>query len=126
MADNTNETQIRTLVEKWAQAVRDGDMDGVLAQHTDDIVMFDVPPPLQTKGIPAYKKQWELFFDYSPGGDGSFDLTDLDIYAGDTVAYCHALVNVVESQVLMTMGFRKISGKGLIAHEHHSAPIELE
>jgi ketosteroid isomerase-like protein len=47
MADNSNRIQRRTLVENWARAVRGGDMDGVLAHHTDDIVMFDVPLPLQ-------------------------------------------------------------------------------
>jgi ketosteroid isomerase-like protein len=67
MADNSNETRVRDLVENWAKAVREGDMDGLLAHHTDDIVMFDVSPPLEAKGIAAYKKQWELFFDYSPG-----------------------------------------------------------
>ena len=37
--------QIRTLIERWAEAVHRGDMAGVLADHADDIVMFDVPPP---------------------------------------------------------------------------------
>ena len=47
MASNSHskETQIRKLVENWAKAVREGNMQGVLAHHTDDVVMFDVPPP---------------------------------------------------------------------------------
>ena len=61
-----NESQIRELVENWARAVRNEDMDGVLAHHADDIVMFDVPPPLQSKGIDAYKKTWELFSTRTP------------------------------------------------------------
>jgi ketosteroid isomerase-like protein len=44
MTQNSNETQIRALVEKWASAVRAKDIDGVPVNHTDDIVMFDVPP----------------------------------------------------------------------------------
>jgi hypothetical protein len=40
-----DEEQIRTLIERWAEAVHSGDMSGVLADHSDDIVMFDVPPP---------------------------------------------------------------------------------
>jgi ketosteroid isomerase-like protein len=44
MPDSSTENQIRTLVKNWARAVREGDMDGVLAHHTDDVVMFDVPP----------------------------------------------------------------------------------
>src|SRR5262245_197756 len=107
MADNLNsdEVQIRRLVESWARAVREGDMDGVLARHTDDIVMFDVPPPVQSKGMAAYKKTWELFFAYSPGGPGSFDVTELQITVGDTVAFCHALVRIFDNKVRLTMGF---------------------
>lgn len=43
MAGNnkTNENQIRTLIENRAKAVREGDIDGVLANHTDDIVMSE-------------------------------------------------------------------------------------
>ena len=42
MSDNDD---IRALIHRWAEAVHDGDLDTVLADHTDDIVMFDVPPP---------------------------------------------------------------------------------
>ena len=61
MSQSENETQIRALIENWAKAVRAQDMDGVLAEHADDIVMFDVPPPLQSRGMEEYKKTWALF-----------------------------------------------------------------
>jgi ketosteroid isomerase-like protein len=37
---------------------------GILAYHEQNIVMFDVPPPLQSKGMREYKKTWDLFFKY--------------------------------------------------------------
>ena len=37
MSDNA--TQIRALIENWADAVHCGDLDAVLADHSDDIVM---------------------------------------------------------------------------------------
>ena len=119
-------TEIRSLVETWAKAVRAKDMEGVLANHTDDIVMFDVPMPLQSKGVEEYKKTWELFFNHSPGGPGAFDLTELRVVAGDSVAYCHALVKIFDSKVRVTIGLRKEAEKWLIAHEHHSYPVEIE
>jgi uncharacterized protein (TIGR02246 family) len=121
----TDEVQIRTVIETWAKAVRAKDMDGALAHHTTDIVMFDVPVPLQSKGIEEYKKTWELFFDHSPGGPGSFDLTELNITAGETTAYAHAILKAGESHARLTIGMRKENGQWLIAHEHHSYPIEL-
>jgi len=125
MTKNLNETQIRALIEKWARAVRAKDMDGVLANHADDIVMFDVPVPLQSKGMKEYKKTWELFFDHSPGGPGSFDVTELRVIASESVAYCHALVKIFDSKVRVTIGLRKEGRQWLIAHEHHSYPIDL-
>jgi len=54
--------------------------------HTDDIVMFDVPLPLQSRGLADYRKTWELFFANNRGGVGSFDVADLHVTASDTVA----------------------------------------
>jgi ketosteroid isomerase-like protein len=130
--NKANESQIRRLVGNWAQAARKEDMNGVLSQHANDIVMFDVPPPLQSKDIAAYKKTWELFFSWSQGS-GVFDLSELKIAASDTVAFCHAIGTcagrakngkTVKLKFRLTIGFRKIRGKWVIAHEHHSLPSE--
>ncbi len=117
-----DENQIRTLLEAWAQAVRDVDMAGILAHHVDDMVMFDVPLPLQSLGMEAYRETWELFFRYSSGGPGSFDLVELDVTAGDTVAFAHGIVGIGASRLRLTVGLRKEKGGWLIAHEHHSYP----
>jgi ketosteroid isomerase-like protein len=120
-----NEKQIRALLENWAQAVRNMDVDKIITHHSKDILMFDVPLPLQSKGIAAYKNTWDLFFKYSKGGAGSFDLSELEITAGDTVAFAHALVSVADSKARLTIGLRKAGGEWTIAHEHHSYPVEL-
>ena len=41
---STDEAQIRDLVEGWARAVRSKNIDGILANHSPEILMFDVPP----------------------------------------------------------------------------------
>jgi ketosteroid isomerase-like protein len=90
-------------------------------------VMFDVPLPLQSKGIEAYKMTWNLFCDSNPGGKGSFELRELKITAGDTVAFCHALLITrggKEPQRRLTIGLKKIRGNWMIVHEHHSYPIK--
>jgi ketosteroid isomerase-like protein len=51
----TNEAAIRKLVEDWARAVRAKDLKGILASHSPEILMFDVPPPLESKGIDSYR-----------------------------------------------------------------------
>ena len=71
---STDTEQIRALIERWADAVHRGDMAGVLADHAEDIVMFDVPPPQEgVRGIDAYRETWPGFFAWQASG-ASFDL----------------------------------------------------
>jgi len=124
MIASNDETEIRELVLAWAEAARSKNLQGVLTRHSEDIVMFDVPMPIQSRGAKEYQATWELFFGGSPGGPKSFELTELQITAGESVAYCHALVNVGDSTARLTMGLRKQHDGWVIAHEHHSYALE--
>jgi uncharacterized protein (TIGR02246 family) len=127
-----NETEVRHIVEDWAQAVRNRDKQGILARHTDDFVMFDVPPPFQSKGLEAYWKTWETFCGWTKDA-GVFDIIDMTVVAGNDVAFCYAVMRCAgytpngekESlQFRLTVGLVKIDGQWLIKHEHHSVPSE--
>jgi ketosteroid isomerase-like protein len=61
-----DETEIRDLIERWAKAVRMKNLDGIMAHHSSEILMFDVPPPFESKGIEAYRKTWDLFYSAQP------------------------------------------------------------
>jgi uncharacterized protein (TIGR02246 family) len=125
----SDEQQIRTLIETWAAAVQAGDMDRVLADHADDIVMFDVPPPHEgVRGIDAYRDTWPPFFDWQARG-ASFEIVELEVTAGEDFAYAHALLRCgtrkeltdnPESRLRLTVGLRKENGRWVVAHEHHS------
>ena len=73
------EAVIRRLIEDWASAVRAQKIRDVVAHHTDDVVMFDVPPPVVVRGISAYRKTWAPFFRWQREGNGTFDIIKLDI-----------------------------------------------
>jgi len=120
-----DETDIRALVEDWTGAVRAGDMDRILAGHSDDIVIFDVPMPPQSVGLDAYRETWELFFRHNSGGPGSFDLDELHVTAGDAVAFCFGFIRIFDARVRITIGLRKEDGGWKIVHEHHSYPAGL-
>jgi uncharacterized protein (TIGR02246 family) len=129
MADD--EAQIRSLIERWAEAVHGSDLEGVLADHADDIVMFDVPPPYDgVRGIDAYRETWPPFFEWQARG-ASFEIVSLEVTAGDDVAYAHGLLRVgmpaelaenPENRLRLTLGLRKEDGRWVVAHEHHSYP----
>jgi ketosteroid isomerase-like protein len=122
-------SQIRYLVERWALAVRSRDLTSVIADHADDIVMFDVPPPEDgVRGIDAYRASWLPFFDWLASG-GSFDIVELDVTVGETVGYAYALLRCATADELaahpddrlrLSIGLRKEGGRWVVAHEHHS------
>jgi len=126
-----DEQQIRTLIEQWAEAVHRGDMDRVLADHAGDIVMFDVPPPEQgVRGIDAYRDTWPGFFEWQASG-AEFAVEELDVSAGQDVAYAYALLRCrkpensaqrPDQRLRLTIGLRKEDGRWVVAHEHHSFP----
>jgi uncharacterized protein (TIGR02246 family) len=121
---------IRNVVESWTAAVRRRDFEGILQNHSSDIVMFDVPPPFQSKGIEAYKKTWDLFFSWS-SDPTVFDITEMSITAGKDVAFVVATMRCAEPgakgehkglDFRLTIGLCKIDGRWTITHEHHSVP----
>src|SRR5215207_10791275 len=123
-----DEEQIRTLIEQWAAAVHRGDMNGVVADHSDDIVMFDVPPPNEVRGIEAYRETWPPFFEWQRRG-AAFEIVSLDVTAGADVAFATALLRCGTDEELskdpnnrlrLTVGLRKEGGRWVISHEHHS------
>jgi uncharacterized protein (TIGR02246 family) len=127
-----DETQIRQLVERWATAVHEGRMDDVLADHADDILMFDVPPPDDgVRGIEAYRATWPGFFDWQRSG-ARFEVVEMQVTAGADVAYAAALLRCGTDEeyaeepgrrLRLTVGLRKQDGRWVVAHEHHSFPL---
>ncbi|HZA76078.1 MAG TPA: SgcJ/EcaC family oxidoreductase [Acidimicrobiales bacterium] len=127
-----DEAQIRSLIEQWAQAVHAGDLDRVTADHAADIVMFDVPPPYDgVRGIDAYRETWPPFFEWQRQG-AVFEIVELDVTAGNDVAFAHALLRCgtttelatnPDNRLRLTIGLRKENGRWVVAHEHHSFPL---
>jgi ketosteroid isomerase-like protein len=68
-----------------------------------------------------------LFFDSNRADKVSFELRELKIIAGDTVAFCHTLLiagSAKKPQGRLTIGLKRVRGKWMIVHEHHSYPIK--
>jgi uncharacterized protein (TIGR02246 family) len=124
-----DEKTIRTQIERWADAVHRGELDTVLARHADDIVMFDVPIPEDgVRGIDAYRASWPPFFEWQRSG-GSFEIVELDVTAGNDVAFAWALLRCGTAEdherdpgrrLRLTLGLRKETDGWIVTHEHHS------
>jgi uncharacterized protein (TIGR02246 family) len=125
------ETEIRELITKWEQAVRDEDVAGIRAHHAEDFLMFDVPAPFQSRGLDAYMETWKTFYS-SQARPITFYFEQVEVTAGDEVGFATAIgtCGYIEQgektnlKFRLTMGFQKRGSQWLIVHEHHSIPAE--
>ena len=127
----TDEAEISALIDRWSAAVRAQDYSGIRADHDADMLMFDVPPPFQSRGIDAYMATWDLFFGCADR-PVIFHFTDVQVTAGENVAFATAVGHCTERidgqleplEFRLTMGLRKVDGRWKVVHEHHSIPAE--
>ena len=129
-----DEAGIRQLINKLAEAIRAGDLDGLRACFAPDMVSFDVGgPSLQTVGAEAKLKTWEMGFAVLQPPIG-YEIRDLTIAVGDEVAFGHSFnrfSGMLENGggfgpwVRYTAGFRKIDGNWFIAHDQVSVPVDF-
>jgi ketosteroid isomerase-like protein len=128
----SSEAQVRSVIEAWAKAMRAKAAAGVTALWADDLVQFDLAPPLQTIGNdPQGLKEWFATW----RGQIGFAIAELNVTAGEDVAFCHALIHLTgsrtdgsESDVWFrdTLGLRKAAGVWKIAHGHESVPMRMD
>ena len=129
------ERAIRQLLDRWAKAFHDKDLNGIMSIYEpgDALVSYDVVPPLQFKGLAAYKKDYQEFLDQFQGAI-DIEYKDLAIVAGDTVAFSRGLERMTgtlksgdkfDAWVRFTECYRKTNGKWLAIHDHISVPADL-
>ena len=138
MADDrhhtSDEAAIRELIGTFAQAFRDKDVHGAMAPFDENIVSFDILPPLQTVGAATFVTHWQQFFE-SHEGPIHVEFPDVRIAAGDGLAfsYCvHRITGTLKGGqqsdwwLRWTACYRKTNGRWVIVHEHVSVPIDLK
>lgn len=126
------EAEIRELIDGWLKAVLDRDVERIASHYTPDILAYDAIAALQFKGVEAYRRHWENCLTMCPG-PMTFEIHDLNVTAGDEVAYCTYLTRCGGTDekgqeqtgwMRTTIGCRRIGGKWRIAHEHFSSPFD--
>lgn len=129
-----NETEIRSVIDKWHSAVLAKNVDAIMEYYDDDIVAFDAILKLQFKGKPAYKNHWKFCMEMCPGPT-LFEIDQFSIFSEDNIAFAHWLTHCggtnekgefQGSWMRTTVGYRKINNKWLAVHEHFSSPFDLE
>jgi ketosteroid isomerase-like protein len=87
------EAQIRTLIDDRVRTVRAKDVNGALSSIAPEILSFDVVNPLQHIGSDSSRKRAEDWFSSFQGPIG-YEIRNLNVTAGDDVAFSHGLSHV--------------------------------
>ncbi|WNV88489.1 nuclear transport factor 2 family protein [Umezawaea sp. Da 62-37] len=133
---NDDIEQIRALVTGVEAAMEAKDAELLLSRYTADAVTFDLAPPLRHVGPEVHdvegREKWFSTFD----GPVYYKVTDLEITAGEDVAFCHGLNRMASTPdgapegftlwFRMTTGLRKENGSWRISHEHTSTPFYMD
>lgn len=126
------QSEIRTLLDDHAAALRAKDADGVLGHHAADFVQFSLAPPLRwtgagKAGLDSWFATWQ--------GPLSYERRDVNIVGNDEVAFCHGFVRLSGTTIdgthndlwfRQTLGLKRLGGEWKIAHEHDSVPFYMD
>ncbi len=126
---------IRAKREGWRQAFEAGDAEGIMAFYApdDEIVSYDIMPPLEYSGRADYLDSWRKFLS-SFDGLASVEFRDLQIKASNDVAFVHCFTRLsgtmngqpADMWLRETNGLRKLDGEWLLVHDHVSVPMDFE
>jgi ketosteroid isomerase-like protein len=130
-----HERQIREVIESKAATLKTGDVKTMLSYYAPEVVEFSLAPPLRQARDPrdpGPMQAWLATFEAPP----TREVTQLEITAGDDVAFATSIDSMsavpkgmTEGFTLwfrVTLGLRRIDGRWLITHQHDSVPFEMD
>ena len=126
--------EIRALIERRIAAMRSKDANAAIACLAEDVVAFELAPPLalppgaarDAEGLAAWLGGFEEL---------DFSVRDMTIEAGGDVGFAHALHHLsgtrpggrpVSLWMRSTLCFRREAGGWKIAHAHTSVPFHMD
>lgn len=128
----TPESEVRAVLEQWADATRQNRKDDILKSHAAHLVIFDVLPPMKYESAEAYRRSWD---EWQPDtqGEAVFNLENVAITAGEDIAFAHCFIrcggttpdgHTYQDLVRATFCLRNIDGNWMVEHQHVSKPFE--
>jgi ketosteroid isomerase-like protein len=107
-------------------------VEAFVAHCAPDVVVFDMIPPPEQKGVDALRKAWAATLGAFEGPI-EYEASHLDVHVSGDVAFSRHLIHfggttkdgkIVMNRLRSTLGFRKIAGTWKIVHEHLSVPFD--
>ena len=123
---------LRDLIAERVAAVASKDPAPLASRQATDIVVFDVLPPLVSRGKSAIVEKTQQWFDGYAGEIG-YDVEHLDIQADEDLGFCSFVYHVtgtlqsgdeVDMWVRATLCCEQVDGRWQIVHDHESVPFD--
>jgi uncharacterized protein (TIGR02246 family) len=130
----TDTDDIRALIDRFAAAIRGKDLRGVMSVFADDVISFDLGPPLQHGGGDVFVAHWRALFDAYDGAI-EYEIRDLHVEVAHDLAFSRSLNRTAgtlkngrraERWLRWTACYRKRDSGWVIVHEHVSVPADLQ
>ena len=127
-----SESALRAIVDERIAAVAAKDPKPLAARQHPDIVMFNVLPPLSSRGNAAVEDATQAWFD-AYASDIGYEVRDLRVTVDGDVGFCSFLYRVtgtlkaggdVDMWVRATLGCQRVDGQWSIVHDHESVPFD--
>jgi ketosteroid isomerase-like protein len=124
---------IRALIEARADAMRRKDAAAAIALLADDIVAFEMIPPLVLPAEAARSEQAMMGWFAGWEGGIEIEIRDLVIHVDGDVAFTHSLNRLAGTRLgggrtdiwmRSTLGFRRTPDGWRIVHGHTSVPFD--
>lgn len=126
--------EVYQTLESFAEAIRKGDINHIMSFYADDVIAYDMMPPLEFTGKDKYQKSWQECFTSYFKFPVQFDYEKQKFAIEGDVAFTHALVHMsgepkneekkVDMWMRNTTCLKKFGDKWLITHEHNSIPLD--
>jgi uncharacterized protein (TIGR02246 family) len=131
---SADETAIRKWLDNWTKAFTLKDADRVMELYADDVIAYDVVPPLQYIGKEAYRADYQQFFAQYQS-DLHVEFHDLHIGVNGDMGYAAGLELISgtlkdgqksDVWIRITSLFRRVNGRWLNFHDHVSVPADFQ
>lgn len=125
--------QIRALIEARADAMRRKDAEAAVALLADDVIAFEMVPPLALPAAAVNNVQAMAGWFAGWEGPIEIEVRDLVVHADRDVAFAHSLNRLAGTRLggartdmwmRSTLGFRRTGDSWRIVHGHTSVPFD--
>jgi ketosteroid isomerase-like protein len=129
----TDEEAIRAVIDAQINAFRLKDAAAAVALLDDDVVAFEMIPPLVMPAEAARSEQAMVGWFSGWEGPVDIEIRNLRIHVSGGVAFSHSLNRLsgsrlgggpIDMWMRSTLGFRRVSDGWRIVHGHTSVPFD--